>query len=300
MTPKPCLAALAAAVLLGGCQAALPRMAEPVQVSTRDEAPPGAAPGSCWGQDETPAVVETVTEQIVVQPPEIMADGSVARPAVYKTETRQRIVTPRKATWFETPCDAALTPEFTASLQRALAARGHYRGPATGRMDRRTRAAIRAYQRPQGLDSGMISLSAARQMGLIEIDLPGQAQDAPDQVAAVPAAPVSGQTAATAMAVAAPPAAPDTTETAMRAAQREPARQQAAMEAAEAAAREKARAEAALQAEEERAKAEAVRAEAARKAARQTREAELRAALATEKAARSAGPKPLPVSTESW
>lgn len=244
MTPKPCLAALAAAVLLGGCQAAPPGMAEPVQVSTRDKAPPGAAPGTCWGRDETPAVVETVTEQIVLQPPGIIADGTVARPAVYKTETHQRIVTPRKATWFETPCEDALTAEFIASLQRALAARGQYRGPATGRMDRRTRAAIRVYQRPRGLDSGMISLAAARQMGLIAIDLPGQAPDAPVQVADAP-----------------PPAAPGTaaktTTDAMPAAKREPARQQAEMAAAEAAAiREKAQAEAAARAEADRAKTE--------------------------------------------
>ncbi|MBZ0122879.1 MAG: peptidoglycan-binding protein, partial [Roseovarius sp.] len=177
MTPRFRLVALLAALVLGGCQAALPRMAEPVQVSTRDEAPPGAAPGTCWGQDETPAVVETVTEQIVLQPPEVLADGTVQRPAVYKTETRQQIVKPRKATWFETPCEADLTPEFTASLQRALAARGHYRGAVTGRMDARTRTAIRGFQRPQGLDSGMISLAAARQMGLIALDHPDSGAD---------------------------------------------------------------------------------------------------------------------------
>ena len=57
--------------------------------------------------------------------------------------------------------------------QRALAARGYYAGPITGVMDRRTQAAIRAYQRPQGLDSAMISLAAARQMGLIAVEIAG-------------------------------------------------------------------------------------------------------------------------------
>ena len=31
-------------------------------------APPGAPDGTCWGRLETPAVIETVTEQVLVQP----------------------------------------------------------------------------------------------------------------------------------------------------------------------------------------------------------------------------------------
>lgn len=277
MTPRSGFAALVAVLALGGCQATLPEMAEPVHVSTRDEAPPGAAPGTCWGQDETPAVVETVTEQIVLQPAEILADGAVQRPAVYKTETHQQIVKPREATWFETPCEAELTPEFTASLQRALAARGHYRGPITGRMDARTRTAIRAFQRPQGLDSGMISLAAARQMGLVTVQRPEPDTDtvaAPTQVTTLP-----------------PEAAEDSEAAATAQAQAE-ARAQA-----EAEARVQAEAKARAQAEA-RAEAEAkAQAEAAEKAAR---EAELRAALEAERAARAAKGKPLPVSTETY
>lgn len=295
MTPRPPLAALLAVLALGGCQAALPRMAEPVHVSARDEAPPGAAPGTCWGQDETPAVVETVTEQIVLQPPEILTDGTVQRPAVYKTETRQRIVKPRKATWFETPCEAALTAEFTASLQRALAARGHYRGPVTARMDARTRAAIRAYQRPQGLDSGMISLAAARQMGLIAVRPSDPERDAETGAEAPPAtarpetveeaADVPDETARTTPRPAAPETAPDGAHA------RKLAEQAEATARAEAEAR--ARAEAQARAEEEA----RARAQAAREAARQ---AELRAALSAESAARASAPRPLPVSAETY
>lgn len=155
------------ALCLAACQGSLPGPVEPEVVRSHTDAPPGAEPGSCWGKEETPAVVETVTEQIMLQPAEILDDGTVVQPAIYKTERRQAIVQERKATWFETPCDAALTPAFVASVQRALKARGHYRGPITGEMDRRTRAAVRAYQKPQGLDSGILSLAAARQMGLV-------------------------------------------------------------------------------------------------------------------------------------
>ena len=40
-------------------------------------------------------------------------------------------------------------------------------------MDTATRAAIRAYQRPEGLDSGVLSLAAARKLGLSVVDVPG-------------------------------------------------------------------------------------------------------------------------------
>ena len=133
-------------------------------------APPGAKPGTCWGKSITPAVVETVTEQVLLQPAEIRADGSITQPAIYKTETRQAIVQERVETWFETPCADILTAEFIATLQRALAARDIYRGPVSGVMDTRTRAAIRRYQAPQGLDSGILSLAAARKLGLVSVE----------------------------------------------------------------------------------------------------------------------------------
>ena len=169
MTLKPWIAVLAG-VALSACDAPLP-MAEPELVTRLGTAPPGAAPGTCWGKDVTPAVIETVTEQILLQPAEVLVDGTVVQPAIYKTETKQMIVQERRETWFETPCPANLTPEFNASLQRALKARGHYRGQINGQMDNRTRSAIRAFQKPQGLDSGVLSIAAARQLGLIAVDL---------------------------------------------------------------------------------------------------------------------------------
>ena len=147
-------------------------LAEPEVVQAQATgAPPGAAPGTCWGKTVSPAIIETVTEQVLVQPAEVLGDGTVVSPAIYRTETRQDIVQERREVWFETPCPDRLTPEVVASLQRALSVRGHYRGNPTGEMDARTRAAVRRYQKPQGLDSGILSLEAARQLGIIEIDL---------------------------------------------------------------------------------------------------------------------------------
>ncbi len=135
-------------------------------IVTRGEGPENARPNACYARDVTPAVIETVTEQIIVQPPELGADGRVRAPAVFRTETSQRIVQARNDLWFETPCEAQTSPEFIAAVQRALAVRGVYRGPVTGVMDLRTRRAIRQYQRPQGLNSGVLSLAAARLLGL--------------------------------------------------------------------------------------------------------------------------------------
>ncbi len=163
--------ALCAALLLAGCgRMAVPDVAqlvEPAPVRIHGAPPPGMAGAGCFGQDATPAEIETVTEQVMLQPPSVSVDGTVLYPAVYKTETRQAIVKERRELWFETPCTQDLTPEFVASLQRALSVRGHYRGPINGEMTGRTRAAIRAFQKPQGLDSAILSKAAARQLGLV-------------------------------------------------------------------------------------------------------------------------------------
>ncbi|WP_370285668.1 peptidoglycan-binding domain-containing protein [Pseudooceanicola nanhaiensis] len=145
----------------------------PEVTQIRAAAPPGAAPGTCWGRDATPAVIETVTEQAAVPGP----DGSSS----YRTETSQRIVQERREVWFRTPCPPEMTAEFISSLQRALAARGLYRGAITGTIDGPTRTAIRAYQKPEGLDSGTLSLAAARKLGLAVVDVPG-ASATPDTV----------------------------------------------------------------------------------------------------------------------
>lgn len=160
---RPALSCLALALTLAACQGTAPGPDSPDLTA---ETPPGAPPGTCWGKKDTPAVIETVTEQVQLSPAEIGPSGRVLRPATYATETRQAILQERVTTWFETPCRDLQTPEFIASVQRALAARGIYRGPVTARMDPRTRAAVQRYQAPLGLDSDTLSLDSARRLGL--------------------------------------------------------------------------------------------------------------------------------------
>lgn len=166
--------------LLAGCNAApfeavsMAAFDEPDLLYTTSTPPPGADEGSCWGKHVTPAEVETVTHQIQLQPAEVRSDGTVSAPAIYKTETSQMITRERRELWFETPCAPELTPEFVSSLQRALKARDLYRGAVTGYLDTRTRAAVRKYQAPQGLDSGILSLAAARKLGLVAYGAQGK------------------------------------------------------------------------------------------------------------------------------
>lgn len=165
------LVPLFAVLALGACQGAMApqvsRFAAPDLSLTRPAGPPDAAPGTCWGMDETPAVVETVTERILLQPAQLNSEGAVIAAPIYKPETTRRIVEDRQEIWFETPCPEVLTEDRIAALQRALTVRGIYAGAVTGQMDRATRKAVRRYQQPQGLNSDILSRAAAERLGLI-------------------------------------------------------------------------------------------------------------------------------------
>lgn len=132
-------------------------------------APPGAPPDTCWSKHTSPAVIETVTSQVLSEPAQTGSSGQILRPAVFRTETRQQIVKPRQERWFEVPCPARMTPEFIRTVQRALTVRRLYHGPVHGQMNAATRTAVQRYQAPLGLDSGTLSLAAARKLGLVAV-----------------------------------------------------------------------------------------------------------------------------------
>ncbi|WP_299623991.1 peptidoglycan-binding domain-containing protein [uncultured Tateyamaria sp.] len=167
---SPLFPALAAALALSACAEngiVTKSNIDPISLAT---APPGAAPGTCWGKTVSPAVVETVSHKVLLQPAQISSDGRIQAPPIYKTEEMQQVVRPRKEDWFQVPCDTQMTPDFIASVQRALEARGYYRGPITSEMDMRTRAAVRRYQQSEGFDSPVLSTAAARKLGLIAVE----------------------------------------------------------------------------------------------------------------------------------
>jgi hypothetical protein len=164
--PRRPLPAAALILALAACQPGAHAPGTPPGLAA---APPGAPPGTCWGRQISPAVVETVTEQVQTAAAVTAPDGRVIAPARYATETRQVIVEERRVRWIETPCPEVQTPDFIASLQRALMARGLHAGSVTGRMDAATRAAIRRYQAGRGLDSDILALESARALGLVAL-----------------------------------------------------------------------------------------------------------------------------------
>lgn len=160
MTPLRII--MVGALALAGCTPAVPPPGDGTLAAALATAAPEPAPGECWHAEVLPALFETVTEQVVVP----AANGA---PASVRTETHQRMVRPRREVWFRVVCPAqgAGTPDFTATLQRALKARGVYAAPVTGVMDGETRAAIRRWQAARGLDSDEMSLEGARVLGIV-------------------------------------------------------------------------------------------------------------------------------------
>ncbi|EPX78845.1 peptidoglycan-binding domain-containing protein [Salipiger mucosus] len=166
------IALLAAASVLAACSPSAPG---PEATAT---GPVGPAPvpevradGTCWAREVTPAVYEQVMGEVQVVQAEIAEDGTVIRPPIYRRAPVPRVVEPRDELTFRAPCPDTVTPEFIASLQRALAARGYFRGDVTGRIDAPTTAAIRRYQAERGLRSGQLSLETARALGIAAVDL---------------------------------------------------------------------------------------------------------------------------------
>ncbi|MBM2574828.1 peptidoglycan-binding protein [Jannaschia sp. Os4] len=141
---------------------------------TRDEVlvgegPADARPDACYSRLVEGAVFETVTVQEVVSPEVRDADGVVTQLAVFREEVVTREVSPRRLSWFETPCAARGDAAFVASVQRALAARGLYGGAVDGVYDAATADAVQAFQAPLGIDSGIISNRAAVELGLLAV-----------------------------------------------------------------------------------------------------------------------------------
>jgi hypothetical protein len=166
----------ALALMLAGCngtQVTAPSRADlGIELMRLDKAgPPPGPEGACWASDTTPAVIETVTEQIVMTEEARDDAGRVIAPATFQTKTHQRMVQLREEVWFRAPCPSDMTVQFIASLQRAMKARGLFLGAVTGEMDAATREAVRRFQADRGLDSPTLSLAAAKELGLIATDL---------------------------------------------------------------------------------------------------------------------------------
>lgn len=142
------------------------------EVITVSAAKPADVPkGQCWDTGIIPAVIETETEQSLVAAEQRDTSGHVTSPAAYKSVTKLRMVQERSEVWFRVPCPALQNEAFWASVQRALKARGYYLLPLTGANDTETAEAVRRFQAERGLDSPILSLAAAQDLGLVAVPL---------------------------------------------------------------------------------------------------------------------------------
>lgn len=125
--------------------------------------------GTCYTRAITPALIETVTEQVMVAAVTNDA-GTVIAPATFRTQTRQEILRERREVEFETPCAHITTPAFIASVQRALFARGYYNGPINGQLDTRTSTAVERFQIAENdVHTKTLTLETARSLGLVAV-----------------------------------------------------------------------------------------------------------------------------------
>ena len=171
MTPKaarwllPCLLLLTAC----GAQHGTGLTAEIITVSASKPSDPPE--GACWDTDTIPAVIETETVQSLVSPEQRDDTGQVTSRAIYKSVTKLRMVQDRSEVWFRVPCPDLQDAVFWATVQRALKARGYYLVPVTGIADAETAEAVRRFQATRGLDSKILSLAAAQELGLVVVPL---------------------------------------------------------------------------------------------------------------------------------
>jgi len=172
-TPIAAIAALA----LAGCettsQGGVTRGAQGYTIPTvAASAAPESRDGTCWGQLPGTPVTKLVEQTILVEEAVVDASGAELSPAIYRVVTAPKTISTTKGRWFERVCDAELNANLIMTLQRALAVRAFYGGPVTGKLDAQTRASIRLYQQERGLDSDVLSLATARQLGLVPVALP--------------------------------------------------------------------------------------------------------------------------------
>lgn len=165
----------ACAALLAGCQPPagpdVTQVIAPSVITLKEGPAPADTEDQCWvhlpGQPRT-----KLEEQVIkVAEPRLDSDGRELSPAIYR-RAQVEVTEPNPGQHFARLCDDQLTPAFVETLQRALQARGVYTGEVTGVMDTATREAVGRYQRGQDLDSDVLSLSAARQLGLVNVDIP--------------------------------------------------------------------------------------------------------------------------------
>lgn len=158
---------LLAALAVGACQTGANAPAQ--RAATPDAGAMVRSHAACWASDRIPAQERVVFDERVIREATRDSAGRITAEAVVERMPRTLVEHPAEDRLFAVPCPDQLTGDVVTALQRALIVRGLLDGRPSGVMDEATREAVRAFQRPQGLDSRILSLEAAWQLGLLPV-----------------------------------------------------------------------------------------------------------------------------------
>ena len=125
--------------------------------------------GRCFTRQAGRTQTEIVNQLVEVVPAQKDQNGVVINPAVFRNVTRPRAVQVAEGAQFEAVCPQRYTADFVATLQRALIVRRAYDGSVTGVYDAATIAAVTQFQRKMGIDSPMLAVIVAQDLGIIAV-----------------------------------------------------------------------------------------------------------------------------------
>ena len=146
--------------------------------------PDSARPGDCYVLIKHPARYRNVSERRtrsaershwrtrgapMQRLPNSTGDSAclVREPARYETVNRRERISDARYEWREVVCEASLDSQLIRDLQRALQRAGYPPGPIDGIFGPRTRSAVNAYQRDNGLPvDDRLNVTTLRDLGL--------------------------------------------------------------------------------------------------------------------------------------
>ncbi|SEN20647.1 Putative peptidoglycan binding domain-containing protein [Loktanella fryxellensis] len=159
----------AAMVLLTACGAAQGPDAQSAPIVIAMGEIETDAAGRCFAMTAPQTQTNIVEDTVEVVPAQRAADGTVTQAAVLRRVSRPQTVAVGPGARFETLCPPAYTVAFVQTLQRALLIRRSYAGPITGQYDTATREAVAAFQRNRDIDSSLLSVDVARDLGITAV-----------------------------------------------------------------------------------------------------------------------------------
>jgi len=112
---------------------------------------------------KTPARYTTIRVKKLVQP---ATTKTVPIPAKYKTITKKKKVSEGYTKWVPVVCKTNINATMVRSVQRALKDKGYYHGVVDGDYGPATKAALKAYQKANGLPAAGLSIATMESLGI--------------------------------------------------------------------------------------------------------------------------------------